>query len=341
MGGLPHLRGLRILIVTPDATGPRGGNRVTAQRWARLLRELGHRVRVAGAYTGQRCQVLVALHARRSAPSVARFRRERPRVPLVVALTGTDLYADLRRSAEARRSLEVATRVVLLQPLGRLRLPASARRKARVILQSALPPPGRPRPRRGVFEVCLLAHLRPVKDPLRAAAAARLLPARSRVVVVHAGAGLDSALARRARAEAARNPRYRWVGEQPRGAALRLLARSRLALVTSRLEGGANVVSEAAACGIPLLASRIDGNMGLLGPGYPGLYSTGDTRGLARLLARAERDPVFLGGLKRRMRGLAAQVRPAREKAAWRSLLRGMAGVLSSRPNRAQPPARG
>jgi putative glycosyltransferase (TIGR04348 family) len=238
-----------------------------------------------------------------------------------VALTGTDLYADLRSSAAARRALDLATRLVALQPMAVESLPPRAREKARVIVQSAVAPRHRPSPRPGAFEVCVLGHLRAVKDPVRTAAAARLLPSSSRVRVRHLGAAIEPGMAARAEAEQRRNARYRWIGERPHAEALRVLARSRLLCLTSKLEGGANVISEAAAAGAPVLSSRIDGSVGLLGSRYPGYFPVGDTRALAALLLRAETDPRFYAELKRGVRRLAPLVRPARERAAWASLL--------------------
>jgi glycosyltransferase involved in cell wall biosynthesis len=160
-----------------------------------------------------------------------------------------------------------------------------------------------------------------VKDPLRAAMASGRLPASSRIRVVHLGAALDPRLARRARVETARNPRYRWLGAKPRHAALRLLARCRLLVLTSRLEGGANAVSEAIVCGVPVISSRIAGSVGLLGESYPGYFPPGDTRALARLLARFESDKRFRAVLTARCRRLRPVFAPARERAAWRTLL--------------------
>ena len=320
---MPRLRArpLRILVVTPAPPRARSGNRVTALRWARRLRELGHRVTVDQEYRGGLPDVLVALHARRSHPSIARFARERPGRPLIVTLTGTDLYRDLGRSRRARRSLDLAWRLVLLQPLGIDALPARHRGKARVIPQSATATAGRVSPRRARFDTCVLAHLRAVKDPLLAARAARLLPESSSVRVLHLGAALEEGMAARARAEERRNARYRWLGEGPHGAALRLLRRCRLLLVTSRLEGGANVVSEALACGVPILSTRIPGSIGILGRDYPGYFPVGDARALADLLRRAETDRAFYRGLKRRCGKLRGLVAPARERERWRRLL--------------------
>jgi hypothetical protein len=167
---------MRISVVTPAPAGSRKGNRWTALRWARMLRELGHRVAIEEKYSGRSCDLLVALHARRSASSIERFRRERPTLPLIVALTGTDLYGDIQRNRTARRSIELASRLVVLQPLGVKELPAKLRDRARVIIQSSDAPRKRVARKKNVFEVCVSGHLRPVKDPFRAARAARLLP---------------------------------------------------------------------------------------------------------------------------------------------------------------------
>jgi putative glycosyltransferase (TIGR04348 family) len=326
-------RTLRICVVTPARQGSKRGNRVTAERWARLLRDLGHRVDVSESYGDERCDVLVALHARRSAASIARFHERHPRRPIVLALTGTDVYRDIHVDAQARRALELADRYVVLQRPAVQQLPEQLRGRAHDVLQSAVPPPGEHRPRPDVCEVSVLAHLRGVKDPLRAARAARLLPAGSRVRIVHAGGVLDEDLAREAEEEMAASPRYEWVGELPRWKALRLLARSRLMVLSSTAEGGANVVSEALASRVPVVSSRIPGSVGILGEGYPGYFTPGDTAELAALLHRAETDPDFHRSLQEASARLAPLVAPAEERAGWQELLaRLRCGGTRSRP---------
>jgi putative glycosyltransferase (TIGR04348 family) len=334
---------MNITLVTPAPPGSRKGNRITALRWAGLLRQLGHRVLVRQEYAGERCDVLIALHARRSSAAVNAFRRAEPGRPIVLALTGTDIYEEIHADPVARQTLELVSRLVVLQPLAIDELPPHLRARARVIYQSC-PAPARPAvlsrpatiPRDGelrrrqrrdanratTFDVCVLGHLRPVKDPFRTALAARLLPDSSRVRVLHVGTALTPAMAKQARAEEAGNPRYHWLGELPRWKALRLLARSRLLVLTSVLEGGANAISEAIAVGVPVLASRIPGSVGILGDGYAGYFPVGDTPALAALLQRAETDAVYYRELAAWCRRLRPLVRPARERESWRCLLR-------------------
>lgn len=311
----------RILIVTPAARSSRKGNRVTACRWAGLLRNSGHRVSVAEEFTGQRCDVLIAFHARRSAPSVAQCHRESPEVPIILLLTGTDLYGDIHHDRSAVKSLDLADRLVLLQSHGIRELPQRLHHKVRVVVQSAVPPSQIPRRLKRTFEVCLSGHLRAVKDPFRTAMAVRRLPAPSKIRVSHIGSALTPAMEQRALNEMARNTRYRWLGEVPGWKARRLVARSRLLVLSSRLEGGANVISEAVVAGVPVLASRISGSIGLLGEDYPGYFDVGSTSGLASLLIRCEQDDDFYHSLRMSIQNLVCQFTPSREQSALDELV--------------------
>jgi putative glycosyltransferase (TIGR04348 family) len=312
---------MRICLVTPAPPRSRKGNRVTALRWARLLRSLGHRVALAEQYHQQRCDLLIALHAGRSAASIARFREIHPSTPIILALTGTDVYGEIHTDPKAQRSLELADRLVVLQPLAIAELPSPLRPRARVIYQSVPRPHFHVEPRPDVFEVCVLGHLRPVKDPFRTATAARWLPAESRLRVLQVGAALSEDMVEQARAEAADNPRYCWLGEVPRWKALRVLARCRLLALTSQMEGGANVISEALAVETPVLSSHISGSMGLLGAEYPGYFPYADTSALAALLARCETDAAFYDDLRTRCASLKELIAPERERQSWRNLI--------------------
>jgi putative glycosyltransferase (TIGR04348 family) len=316
---------VNILVINPARAQAHTGNRTTAERWAQLLHELGHQAEIAHdwPFSGETREydLLIALHARRSFPALDRFHRARPSIPVVLALTGTDVYQDIESSADARQSLAIASRLVALQPLAVDALPPGLRSACRVIYQSAEVAGPPDLPDENVFQVCVLAHLRRVKDPLLAAYAARDLPANSQVQVVHAGGALDAELAHEAEAEQRGNPRYRWLGDLPREQALRLLAGSHLLALTSVLEGGANAVSEAIAAGVPVLSSSIPGSVGILGTDYPGYFPAGDSGALCRLMQRAETDPAFFRELKERICGLKPLVDPRRERESWRTLL--------------------
>jgi putative glycosyltransferase (TIGR04348 family) len=309
------------IILTPDIHGEILGNNITAERWAGVLRALGHDVVIAGQWNNAHCDLLIALHARHSHSSVTRFRQAHANRPLIVALTGTDLYRDLPNSIEAQQSLSMATRVIVLQSAALERLSNEICAKTSVIYQSALPPAERPKPREDCFEVCVMSHLREVKDPLRAAFASRLLPRSSTIRIVHAGRALEPEWAETARREDSNNARYSWVEAQSHESVLQLLSRCRLLVLSSTMEGGANAIAEAVVCGIPVLCSEIPGNIGMLGREYSGYFRVADTEQLAEMLYRAESDPEFLGRLQEFVHNLKDRFSPERESASWRQLL--------------------
>lgn len=296
-----------------------------------MLASLGHRVCVEQRWSGRPADLMIALHARRSHASIRDFASACPDRPLVVALTGTDLYRDIQADADARASLELATRFIVLQELGARPLPARLRDKVRVVYQSALPPASLPRPLASCFEVVVSGHLREEKDPFRAAAALAHLPPDSRIRVTQIGGALTPDMAAQAQDWMAREPRYRWLGELSHGRAMRMLARARVMVISSRMEGGANVVSEALAMRVPVIASRVAGNVGMLGTPYPGYYPLGDERALARRLARAERDPDYYRSLRQACAQRAKRITPARERAALARLVAEVAQAARTR----------
>ena len=394
-------------MITPAAKRSRSGNRATAVRWARILRALGHSVRVdeawsgagrgegpkrlggreapgfpggreapglsggrespglsggreAPGFSGMReslgipdrrgnrglpvepespnsvgrpgspdltgvCEspgLLVAIHAWRSAASVAAFRGRHPSRPLVVLMSGTDVYRyQHSHPEETAASMAAADRLVGLHDLVAADLPPRFRGKLRIIHQSALPLRAPRSPSRRTFDVCVVGHLREEKDPFRAAYAARLAPGASRLRIVHLGKPHDTDHARRARAETAGNPRYVWRGEVPRWQVRRTFARCHAMVISSIMEGGANVVSEAVVAGVPVIASDIPGNVGLLGPDHPARYPAGDTGALAALLHRAETEPGFLDAVRAHGDARRDRFSPERERAAWAALL--------------------
>jgi putative glycosyltransferase (TIGR04348 family) len=313
---------MNIVLITPDGPTKRTGNRVAASRWARILRQLGHRVRIAADYDGRPADLMVAVHAWRSAAAVARFKTAYPARPLILQLSGTDIYHYIRSAPDPTlRAMELADRLVALNGLAWRVVPKHLRSRLSVIYQSVPAPARLRRPSRQAVVVSVIGHLRDVKDPLRAAEAARLLPAESRTRIEQVGRAYTEEWAKRARAEMATNPRYVWNGDVTAAAVQRLLAKSHAMVISSLSEGGANVISEAAVAGVPILASRIDGNVGLLGADYPGYFPVGDTKALARLMRRLEGEPGFVRRLSAAVARRRSLFRPAREIAAWRRLL--------------------
>ncbi len=320
---------MKIAIVTPGSEPSLKrqvtGNEITARRWEEVLRKLGHEPVVLEQYQSEGADLLIALHARKSAASIEAFKEAFPAKPIVVAMTGTDLYQDLPDDETVLRSLELATRIVVLQPGGLDILDASFRSKTKVIYQSAQPIARTITKAANCFQAGLVAHLRDVKDPLLAAEAASMLPKASRGQIVHAGAAGSSEMEKRAKAAATRNARYRWIGPVSHKEARLLIARSHILLLTSRSEGGANVLSEALALKTPILASRVPGVEGLLGADFPGYFPAGDAGSLATLLEGAEHDEVFYRRLELAGEELAKKVEPFRELRSWKELLDSMA----------------
>ena len=315
-----------ILIVSPASARENNGNWQTASRWARFLRA-GHRVEIAGAWPGPAAgqpgapDLMIALHARRSAASLAAFADAHPDRPAILVLTGTDLYRDIAFDAAARASLERAHALVLLQPAGLALLPEPLRPRARVIYQSA--PSLRPHLRRGqarFADICMVGHLRAEKDPLtyiRAAAMVTQPGAR----LLHIGGALDPALGQAALEAQAANPRYRWLGALPHAAARQRLKRCHAMVIASSMEGGANVIIEAVTSGVPVLASDINGNRGMLGEDYAGYFAPGDAGALALLVDRIIGDSEFDALLRRQCAARAALFTPSAEQAALRNLV--------------------
>ncbi|MES2100580.1 MAG: selenoneine biosynthesis selenosugar synthase SenB [Pseudomonadota bacterium] len=310
---------LRVCIVTPALAAANNGNWHTASRWARFLATRAA-VRVQLGWDGEPADALIALHARRSADSIERFHAAHPDRPLAVVMTGTDLYRDLQTDARARHALECASHVVVLQGEALNALPASVRDRARSIVQSA----SRLRRADGArshVTLTAVGHLRDEKDPLTLLAAVRCLPADTPIRVVHIGRPLDPALGDAATRTMRECPHYRWLGGLEAPAARRWIARSRALVHMSRLEGGANVVIEAVRSGVPVLASRIDGNVGLLGADYGGYFPVGDAAALAALMQRFAGEPAFAAGLAAQCAARAPDFAPAEEARRVRALL--------------------
>ena len=255
---------------------------------------------------------MIALHARRSAASIRAWAEACPDKPLIVVLTGTDLYRDIHTDAAAQRSLALASHLVVLQEAGLATVPEAWRGKARVIYQSAPPlQPARKSSQR--FRALMVGHLRDEKDPLTYMRAA----AHDFAAGIHfdqIGMALAPQFAEAAHATEQRTPRYRWLGGLARAATRQHIKRAHVLVNCSQMEGGAQVIMEAVQSGTPVLASRISGNLGMLGPDYAGYFALGDDAQLAALVRRCAAEPDFLARLQRQCRERAYLFAPQEEK---------------------------
>ena len=317
-----HVTKPKICLVTPALADANNGNWQTAQRWARML-SAAFQTRISPVWPDNKpaditADVLVALHARRSAPSVAAWAHAHPTRPLVLALTGTDLYQDIQHDADAQRSLQLATHLVVLQEQGLQALPASLRHKARVIYQSSTQMPHANKTPAHLRAV-MVGHLRDEKSPQVLWQTAQALQADDAIFIDHIGRALDPALTKQAQQTASQCPHYRWLNELPYVPTRRSIQRAHVLVHTSRIEGGAHVIMEAVMSGTPVLASRVSGNVGMLGADYPGYFEPGNAQQLASLLRECRQtqnqEDGLLVKLTQACESRAELFKPEREQA--------------------------
>jgi glycosyltransferase involved in cell wall biosynthesis len=357
----PHL-----VIITPALADANNGNWQTARRWADFLAER-YSVTILPEWNGTPADAMIALHARKSASSLAAYATAFPGRPSILVLTGTDLYRDIHHDERARASLATASRLVVLQEAGMRELDKALQHKTCVIYQSArsLAPSGQRKFAGGEvsgnhgnhgnhgshgnhgndnssgssgstngpgrFEVIMIGHLREEKDPVTYMRAARLVSHPS-IRMMHIGGALDPALRDDALATARSVPHYCWLDARPHAGTRRRLQRSSLMVLCSRMEGGANVIIEAVTSGVPVIASDISGNRGMLGDDYPGFFPAGDSAALAAMIERAATDRAWLDLLAAHCARRAKLFAPETEQAAVLRLMDNLGFRASSPP---------
>jgi putative glycosyltransferase (TIGR04348 family) len=320
----------RVLIYSPMPLDSGKGNAVSARRIAGHLQDAGVDVMATDDPAALEADIMVVLNAWRSAGVARAFREKYPGRPLVAVITGTDVYPVFPSQPEVIDTLEAATAIVAWHDEVPAYLSERFRGKTHIIYKSAPDIPAGMRADRHLPEspaeiaVLVIGHLREVKDPFRTAEAARLLPIGSRVRIFHAGGALSVEMETHARREMEENPRYTWLGELPRPALFERLRYASLTVNSSSAENSANAVIESLRCGVPVLASRIPGNTGVLGRAWPGLFDPGDSAGLARLLLRCEEDAGFYETLVAQTAEQARLFIPKRERNGWLALLKSL-----------------
>ncbi len=308
-----------LCLVTPALADANNGNWQTARRWARMLAD-DYRVKLLPAWQAEPADALIALHARRSAPSIAAWASQHPDKPLVVVLTGTDLYRDIQQDAAARHSLKLAHRLIVLHERGIEDLPAAHRKKAVVCFQSCVARKALAKSN-SHLTAAMVGHLREEKDPRTYFAAARALANRSDIQLLHIGRSLLPELGQEAEALSMLEGNYAWLGELDPAQTRRHIQQAHVLVQPSVMEGGAHTVMEAIRSGTPVLASRIPGNVGMLGADYAGLFNTGDAAGLATLMAQCRDDPAMLPRLQAQCALRAPLFDPRRERQTLRQIL--------------------
>ena len=312
---------MRILLITPAAVHSRNGNRTTAIRWRKIFQLLGHDVTVAQQYQNESADVMIAIHAWRSADAIEQFSAARPNCPLIVVLSGTDAYRFIHSHPETTlQSIQIADRLVGLHSKISQAIPEKYRNKVHVIYQSAEFTTCK-KHNTEAFKVCVAGHLRTEKDPLRPAYATRALPKNSNIEIHHYGKAHSYEWAKQARFEEARNPRYQWHGEISQALLKNEMCGSQLLVLPSIMEGGANIISEALAVSLPIVASKIDGNVGLLGEDYPGYFKTGSSEDLRKLLLQAETNQDYYRKLTDACIKRRHLFSPEKEVSSWKKLL--------------------
>ncbi len=271
-------------------------------------------VGLVGQWQGEPAELLVALHARRSADSIERWAAQRPGQPLAVVLTGTDLYRDIHVDASAQRSLALADRLIVLHERAIDDLPEQHRAKAVVCFQSTTTRMTLAKTAQHLRCV-MVGHLREEKAPQTYFEAARRLSSRRDILLDHIGAALEPALGLEAQALQQICPHYRWLGALPHETVRGRIQSAHVLVHTSRMEGGAHVVMEAICSGTPVLATRISGNVGMLGADYGGYFEPGDAEGLATLIERCRDQPAILQALSGQCAARAPLFKPERERA--------------------------
>lgn len=324
----------KVTIVTPSLAAANNGNWQTVRRWARAIAPVAQ-VSILQHWPGddpsaEESDVLIALHARRSAPSISNWYARHGSRGLAVIMAGTDLYRDINYDPDAQRSLQQAHSLVVLQEKAPEALAPAERKKTRIIFQSTSQRKPLSKTLRHL-NVLMVGHLRPEKAPQTLFQVAHLLKDHRDIYIEHIGRVLEPALGKAAQQTMIEAPNYRWLAELPHAIVRRRIQRAHLLVHTSEMEGGAHVVMEAVNSGTPVLASDVDGNIGMLGKNYQGYFPFNNANVLAERIkeCRATQNDKngLLNVLSEQCHHRAKLFDPKVEQHAIQTLVKDLLGV--------------
>jgi len=313
---------MKVIVTTPYGRDSLQGNTVTAQRVVSILEESGvDAMMLCMGEEVQGADVMIALHARKSAHYVADFRELNPEGKVIVYLTGTDLYEDIPGGClVCKESMEQADGLVVSQEASLRSVPKEFLAKTEVVYPSIELPEdlsGDCETESDLF--LLVGHMRAVKQPFMAVEALQLLDDSVRLVLL--GNEVDSGMGAMAKEWQGRDPRFEWLGGLGYVETLRWMRRSVVTMNTSLMEGGSNSVGESIVLGVPVLATRIEGNVGMLGADYEGYFEVGDAQGLSDLMCKVLNEPCFLERLRGQVRVRGERFSRKNEASGWMNLI--------------------
>ncbi|MGB0775028.1 MAG: glycosyltransferase [Akkermansiaceae bacterium] len=299
-----------IIIHSPYAESASQGNSVTAVRLENILTHAGYEVSHSEQdYLGGAADGMVALNARKSARAIAKFRYLHPDATLVIVLTGTDInHPDvIDESSWTSISLKLADHLIVLHDASLAFVPERFREKTSVIYPSVSLPDGLVHSPTS-NDMIVSGNMRKEKNFKLAVEVSNNLPPS---VSIHLY-GKPSSPASGKIVEH---------GAVSHEEMLSVMARGRALLNTSTQEGGANAICEAIVLGLPVIASAIPGNIGMLGEDYAGLFPSNDAEALTAMLVRCVEDESFYQQLKQQVADRAPLFAHRQESEAWVNLL--------------------
>jgi glycosyltransferase involved in cell wall biosynthesis len=312
---------VHILVSSAYPLSSPKGNSITAKRIASLLSSAGHIAEAINTDMPPAADVMIALHATKALAASRRFKTQSPNSKLIIYLTGTDLYKDQpTNNPEFFEALSLADTLVISQPASLDSIPNCYKAKTSLVPASVLlpavqhvsPPPSP--------SIALVGHLRPVKNPFLMNQALAQLSA----LDVHAytlGAALEPNMINEVNRWQKEDSRFKWLDDVAHAKTLSWMSQVNFTLNTSHSEGGSNAVTESIMLGTPVLASSIEGNVGLLGRNYLGYFEPGCSEELAKLINRALTDQDFSNDLALQIKELQPRFSAQKETDGWLSII--------------------